>query len=745
MKYFLTIILFYIAISAQVDPPKLINEAESVTGTERIDLLTKAAEIYRDLSQFPQAIECAEQALTEAGNNEYVKGKINAQNILGGTYLMAQQLKTGIDYTRQALAAAEKKDYKFGIASSYRNIGVFLIYSNRSQEAVDTLQMSVSYFEELKDTTSLAAAYTSLGVANLRINEIDKSIDLFKIAATLFDSQNNNYQAAHAFLNLASTYSTITSSYTEALRYGLKALENFQLVGDELKSAYAMSVLGTIYEDLGEYDKAMENYNKALAIFEESGNAYLLINTINNIGEVHKHKREFNEAIDYYTQALEKSKEVGNEEGIAVELNNIGECYFALDHYALALDYYNQSFSILTKLNDKHKLAISNNNQAEAHLKLNNYSKAISNGEKGIQLAKAVKSIEEEQRGYNIVYNSYSKLGNYKAALNYHIKFEEIKDSLLNEQKNTELAKALAEQDAIQKEREIELLTRNADLKEQQLDRQETLSYLLIAISLMLLVFAVVYYIRYKERRAMNQKLLQSEKELKELNKTKDLFFSIIAHDLKGPFNSLLGITEMMAEDLETFTDEEIENLSREVNNNARNVYLLLDNLLEWSTTQLGKHAFDPVKFDLNEVVTQNINLYRKAASVKEINVNVDLENDAFVYGDKNMIDSVMRNLLNNAIKFTNRTGKVNVKTMKENGSIMLTVEDNGIGISQDELDKIFKLDNDVKKPGTDNEKGTGLGLILSKEFIEKNNGKIEVRSKEGKGTNFKVTLPTPN
>lgn len=745
MKSFFFILLLFLNISAQLDPQNYIDKAEKSSGNERVDLFNKAAEVYRDLSQTDEAVKYAEQALSEAQNNEYIEGIIDAENILGNTYLLVQQLEAGIKYTRQALSSADNIGYKYGIATAYRSIGIYLIYSNRPEPALDTLKIAANYFNELKDTTGLAATYTSLGVVNTRLNNIKKSLDLFKISANFFVSQGNNYQAAHAFLNLASIYSGITNDYDKGLKYGLKALENFQLVGDEFKSAYAMVVIGNIYDELGKYDKALENYNIALPVFEKSGNTYLVINTINNLGEVYKHKHEYTKAIDFYTQALEKSKESNNQEGIAVALNNLGECYSAGEHYNLALDYYAQSFSILTSLNDKHKMSISLNNQATAHLKLNNFIKAISEGKKAVEYAREVGSKEETKNGYENIYLAYKSLGNYKAALDNYIKYETIKDSLLNQQKSKELTKALAEQDAIQKEREIELLTKNAQLKESQLDRQETLTYFLIIISFMLLIFGVVYYIRYVERKAMNKKLIQSEKELKELNKTKDMFFSIIAHDLKGPFVSLLGITEMLAEDTDEFTTEEIVNLSKEVNNNARNVYLLLENLLQWSSTQLGKSTFNPTKFDLNEVVAQNVNLYRKAASVKEIKMNVNLENHVFAYGDKNMVDSVVRNLVNNAVKFTNREGKINIETKNENGNAVVYVEDNGIGLSQIEIDKIFKLDEDIKRAGTENEKGTGLGLILSKEFVEKNNGKIEVRSKEGEGSNFKVKLPTPN
>lgn len=745
MKYILTIILFVSALFAQTDLEEHLEKLENNTGNERVDLLNKICEEYKNVSDNENAIKYAEQALSEASLYEYAQGKIDALNNLAGIYILAQQLEQGNEYARKADSLSEAINYKYGTATAYRNIGAYYIYSNKPQLAIDTLKLSVEMFEELDDTLGMASSLMSLGAAYSRINEIETGIELLEQAAEIFSKRQNDYQAAHAYLNLGSLYSTIMGDYQKGLDNSLEALEKFQAVKDNVKAAYAMVIIGNTYESLGNYEKPIEYYTEALSIFEKTGNAYLIANAFNNLGEVYKLRKEFSKAIEYYEQSFEKSKEISNEEGIAVALNNIGECYYELKNYNLAADYYNQSFKLLEELNDSHKMSISLNNQAAVLIKLNKFSEAISKAKRAISLAEEVFAKEEIKRGYENLYLSYKSAGNYKAALENYVQYEEIKDSLDREKSSEELARTLADYETLQKEKEIELLTKNAELKEAELKRQETLTYLLVIISIMLLVFAVVYYRRFVERKIMNKKLLQSEKELKELNKTKDLFFSIIAHDLRGPFNSLLGITELLAEDTSELSQDEIKHLSKEVNNNARNVYLLLENLLEWSSSQLGKHIFDPVKFDLNEVVTQNINLYRKAAELKEITVNANLANEAFVYADKNMIESVTRNLINNSIKFTNRNGAVEITTSKQNGSVLLSVSDNGIGIPENEIDNIFKLSSEVKKAGTENEKGTGLGLILSKEFIDKNKGKIEVTSKEGKETTFKVTLPSAN
>ncbi|MCZ7602753.1 MAG: tetratricopeptide repeat-containing sensor histidine kinase [Melioribacteraceae bacterium] len=745
MKHFFHLLFIVISISAQLNTEQLLSNLENSEGNNRVDILNKISEEYRNATDNVNSIKYAEMALGEAKQLEYFNGQVNALNNISSIYILSQQFAEAEEYISQTKGLLKKGEYKFGIATLYRNIGAFYVYSNQAKFAVDTLKLSIEVFNEIEDSVGLASSIMTLGAAYTRTNEIEAGIELFEQAAEMFSKQGNEYQAAHAYLNLGSLYTSIMGNYEKGLTNALKALEKFESVNDQVKAAYAMMVIGNTYEGLGDLDKPIEYYSNALSIFEKTGNAYLIANAVNNLGEVYKHRREFSKAIEFYIQALEKSQEIENVEGIAVALNNLGECYFQLGNNRLAMDYYQQSFVLLEKMNDTHKMSISLNNQSTALLTLSNYSEAITKANRAIDLAKEVFANEEVQRGYEILYQTYKATGNYKLALENFQKYEEIKDLIKDEKRSDELEKSLAEYEAKQKEKEIELLTKNAELKELQLDRQENLTYFLIIFSVMLLGFSIVYFYRYVERKKINKELTEAYEKLNDINKTKDLFFSIIAHDLRGPFNSLLGITEILAEDNKELSHEEITNLSREVNQNARNVFLLLENLLEWSSAQLGNIPFNPQAVDINEIITMNINLYRKAASQKEINLIVKPGKDVVAFGDQNMIGAVARNLINNAIKFTNRGGNVTIETEKSEKEVIFSVQDTGIGMTKREIDKIFKLDSDVKKKGTENEKGTGLGLILCKEFINKNNGSILVTSEPGKGTIFTVKLPSQN
>lgn len=257
-------------------------------------------------------------------------------------------------------------------------------------------------------------------------------------------------------------------------------------------------------------------------------------------------------------------------------------------------------------------------------------------------------------------------------------------------------------------------------------------------------------YIRYtigvivdvSERKIAEDLLIKSELQLREVIATKDKFFSIIAHDLKNPLSVISNMSEHLNSNYNDFSDKKKQAYVQLINESSLILYKLLENLLEWSRAQTGKMSFDPKEFDLYELSINNANLFDERAKEKNITIDANIEENSLIIADYNMINTVMRNLVSNSVKFTNSGGKVKIYSEKVNGMYNIYVSDNGIGIDSDNLSKIFRIDESHSTLGTDNEEGTGLGLILCKEFIDKHNGKIDIQSELGVGTTFKVTIP---
>lgn len=244
---------------------------------------------------------------------------------------------------------------------------------------------------------------------------------------------------------------------------------------------------------------------------------------------------------------------------------------------------------------------------------------------------------------------------------------------------------------------------------------------------------------KVKERTAQ---LEAQQVELKQLNASKDKFFSIIAHDLRSPFTGLLGITDFIIKNLQNFSAPEImENLTS-LRGVAETVYSLLENLLSWSRLQRGVMEHKPTNLALDELADTNIRLFTSNAKQKQITLVNRVPKGSLAYADRHMVDTVLRNLLSNALKFTHHGGKIQISARPDGAYIDLTVTDNGTGIPKEDLPRLFRIDVKYSHHGTAGEEGTGLGLILCKDLVEKNNGRMWVESVVGQGTTFTIHLP---
>lgn len=244
------------------------------------------------------------------------------------------------------------------------------------------------------------------------------------------------------------------------------------------------------------------------------------------------------------------------------------------------------------------------------------------------------------------------------------------------------------------------------------------------------------------ERKLAEFKLKRYSEELESLNSSKDKFFSIISHDLRNPFNSLLGFSELLANNIEDLNEQEIKDSAKTLNRTAHNLFNLLTNLLEWSKLQNGSFKIEKSEIILSEVINYTLDAFSESIRSKDLAIMKETDEEIKVLADRNMIDSALRNLISNAIKFS-RPGSIITLGCTSNGKLAeIYVTDSGVGIPIEDQDKLFKIEKQFSTEGTSNEKGTGFGLLLCKEFVEKNGGTIRFRSRENEGSTFTITLP---
>lgn len=244
------------------------------------------------------------------------------------------------------------------------------------------------------------------------------------------------------------------------------------------------------------------------------------------------------------------------------------------------------------------------------------------------------------------------------------------------------------------------------------------------------------------ERKQAELIIKEQNDELIRLNKDKDRFITIIAHDLKSPFNGILGLLDVLTENIRNYDIEKISELLNLIKSSSQNTFALLEDILIWVKANSNKINFEPEILNLPTLYHEVIENLKQNATAKSITINNLFTDDSTVFADKNMLKMVLRNIISNAVKFTRKQGCINVSVEKNQAEIIITVSDNGVGIEPERLNNLFDISNTISTVGTANEKGTGLGLVICKEFIEKHGGKIWAESELGKGSDFKFTLP---
>jgi len=563
-----------------------------------------------------------------------------------------------------------------------------------------------------------------------------------------------------------------------SLKYSLKLLDLTKDRNDHWRLLAYQSV-GSAYHDVGDHEKAVESYFKALKIARKESHTSEAMVTI-NIADTYKAIENYNRAKVYYHSAIDAFLKSGLPKRLdsiylAAVYTNLGDLHIIREKYDSALNYFNRAeyWAEATDMNSY--LAIIRGNRAiclanlgqetnagieilkainyletnkqwataveflqymiDIYKERGEYDKAIEYGKKGLELAL--------QHGYKKEIKNLSKrLYEIKklekdpvAALKYHELYVVYRDSILNRETLQKIADQRTKFEVGQKQTEVDLLT--AEKKTQRI--------LLIAIGGGTILIVMVLGLVYKNNRNKTRinKILEDQKQqLEELNSTKDKFFSIISHDLRGPVSAFSGISRLIKHSAQNKDHEGLTELSEHIDQTVDHLSGLLDNLLNWAMQQQGHFPHVPEKLQLKELLDEIQGIFKNMADGKNIAVNVNVNEDTMLWADKNTALTILRNLINNSLKFTSEGGTITISQERINDMIAIKISDNGIGIPEEKLRSLFKMTDNKSAYGTAGEKGLGLGLQLVYEFVELNNGKIEVDSEEGKGTKFTILLP---
>ena len=613
-------------------------------------------------------------------------------------------------YINETSKLAEDLHYTKGLAeSSYYRA---LIYTNRNDyfNAIDNYNRSKKYYTQISDTLGVAKVSNSIGLLEIKRGNYTVGLQNSLSAIGIFEKQDLKEELSTAYNNLAEAYYK-TNQIDNAIEFNLKALNIREQVNDRVGIVESTKNIAELYSKNKEHRKSIEYYEKVLEILNPVTDKDLRGEILPKLGSEYLRFKEYDKASEYLVEGLKYNRKQGNSEGILRALNAIGNLNLQKKKVKLAALQLDEAYKIAQKIDNKTEL-------------LENYKLHIA---------------LDSTRGY------------FENAFFWKTKYHHLKDSLsLIDQPiyPTDIDPLELEIDNPPIENTSDTISKNSNWSNNPLFLYGSIAAILALLSL--LIYSLIKTKSHKEELEKQKDLLAQEKirneaileqthHLEEVNQVKDKLFSIVSHDLKDSISSIKAFLDLLKED--SISKDEFYELIPELSENANNASSLLFNLLNWSKSQMQNLEPKPELFNIQDVFHNKIALVEQKVEDKRI-VLIDESQRDFVYADKSMIEIVIQNLITNAVKFSRTGDVITVSNQDVNGKALICVEDTGVGISRDNIDKLFNANKNFTTVGTKNEKGTGLGLTIAKDLVELNNGRIWVESTQNVGSKFFIELP---
>ncbi|MFA6598424.1 MAG: tetratricopeptide repeat-containing sensor histidine kinase [Ignavibacteriaceae bacterium] len=542
--------------------------------------------------------------------------------------------------------------------------------------------------EDTKDSVQLGYSYTDIGVIYLKRYNLNLATENVIHALRVFEAIN--HLDGMAFTNLTmGTIFIIQKNYEKALTYYRTALNIRELQHNENERARTLNNIAEAYFLMGNYDEALQSYLNLEKICRVNNDVRGLGDCWVGIGRIYSVKNNSTKAIDYFTKALKNFRELDYKEEIIIAGQNLGLAYTKINNPAIGYSFIKDALDLSRKINSP-------------------------------------KLISESLR---FTAEFYELTNRFDSALVYLKQHHALKDSINEAENFSKLASIETLYQFEKTERENRILLQDVEGQKKQM-------YFLVIITLLIFVLAFVFVIKNKKLKTINT-------ELKELHAMKDTFFRIIAHDLRAPFNTVFGLTDALLEDYQSLSENEKHQFIEHIASASKQSYQLLENLLLWARTNTGRMEFNPKDYQLKALVNETIELLGPTAQNKNIQLLATIPESMHIAADAEMLKTVLRNLVSNSIKFSNeKEGIVKITAAQVDNKIHVEISDNGIGMPEKVQQNLFRIDKTSSTAGTKGEKGTGIGLLLCKEFVDKHGGTISVESKLNEGTTFIISFP---
>lgn len=602
---------------------------------------------------------------------------------------------------------------------------------------VNYLEKSLQLAKNLKHKKGEVEALFGLGLyhwhlgLNYQTSIDQKSLDYFERASATAKSISYAIIDAKANRSIGKIYVEL-GELQIGLRNLLEAYDNTKFKEGRF---YLITDIGNIYFDSGEYLKSLQKFLEALLIARNESDNHKIAYGLNNVARAFDRLARRSKAISNLDEGISIADKNKDAFCLALLYSTYGGLSFRLDETEKAINYYQQALQISEQLNNPLLIANISEGFAQLYGRKKEYSKSLEFYEKSLQIleksAPKIRLIDT----YADLSEIYNAIKDYQKSLKYYKLYTELKERYLSEQSQRAVANVEEENNAGR----IEILQKANKLVEAELQTQRLIKNISLGAVAVAIVGLIFLFYNYNQKRKANKELSKQKEELKQANVVKDRMFAVVSQDLRNPLNSLRNVVTLL--NSETLNTQEIKLISEKLNQDLGDTLGLLDNLLYWARSQMQGIKREPTQISLYQLANDNITLLSGSASKKGVTFHNMVSQNFKAHADLNMVSLVIRNLLTNAVKFSPKGGNINISTRTNGDMVEFSIADAGLGMSYDQQQKVFNPNAVLGQAGTAMERGAGLGLLLCKEFIEENNGKIWVKSEEGKGSVFTFSL----
>ncbi len=670
----------------------------------------------------------------------------------------------------------------FNSFDSVYTVAIRLKYEGSNDKAYSLLCQAEKQAEKQKDFFWQSRLLIECGKSHYNLGEYDLSLKYFLEALTIA-TDNNFVTIRSEALNFIGKYYHTTGNFEKSYKYYIRSLKLAEQKKDTVQIAYICNSIGNHFADYGEHSKSLEFYLKAYNLQKNKViDRAVFASSCNNLGKFYSEVDDYNTSLPFYFEALKNRLSINFIEGVGKSYYNISKVYFDMGSVDSSEIYARKALDLLQQVEYAKGIIKCYNQLGDIYLKrdaleraegfyMKSYLKAVQiKYDKGILYANIPlaqilylkkkysqalvayrqclvmaidqnkkEEIRDSYRGIQLVYEG---LENYKEANEAAKQYIRYSEEINKDEYSKQIASLNVAFNTERKEKMNELLRSENQLKTLKLKQNKLILLLVFICFFFVSVMAVIAANRNKKKRIANEKLKELNDDLIGANREKDKFFSIIAHELRNPLWWFKNITEMLAKNFSKMSEKDLSESLRTMDESAKNTFLLMDNLLNWSRTQIGVIPFNPARTNIKEIVKQNLLLFDLMIQHKDIVVDTSFPEEYFCYVDSNLINTVFRNILSNAVKFTPQKGQISISAIYEKGELKLVFSDNGVGIESSVIQALFDDKKTYSTLGVMQEKGSGLGLKLCNEFISLNKGRIDISSEKDMGTTVNIWLP---